>query len=180
MKRSVILLFLIGAFCVMQSSSGCKKSAPVTPDNPFGLANATQTGAGNFSFHMNGSNYFVKNDIYNFDAAVLHDTMAIKGYFDYGHFYGAFYLGALAHASVNTVYDFSDTVHTYCYFLTDSTCLVLARETTVKVKAGSITLTKVDSANRIVSGVFNANFRVPGCDSMVVAAGRFDCTYRKL
>lgn len=178
MKRGILLISSIVLIIILQHLSGCKKSAPVIPDNPFGLPNATQTGEGSFSFHMNGSNYFVKNNIYDFDAGVLHDTLAIKAYFDYGSYYGGFYIGTVANASVNTTYDLSDTIHTYCYFVTDSTCQVLVRETSVKAKKGSITLTKIDSTNKIVSGIFNINFRVPGCDSMIVSAGRFDCTIR--
>ena len=42
-------------------------------------------------------------------------------------------------------------------------------------KTGTIQLTKFDTVNKIVSGIFDSlAFPIPGCDTLYVTSGRFD------
>lgn len=169
---------LICLVIVLLQGAGCRKSVPEA-DNGYGLPNATQSGFGVFAFRMNGVNYAANNDLYNLGASVIKDTVAVRAFFDYGRFFGGFYLGTAANAKLNTVYDLADTIHTYCLFVTDSTCERTARTSSFKTKSGQIMLTKVDSMRKIISGIFTLQVRIPACDELIVTAGRFDCRYWK-
>jgi hypothetical protein len=52
-------LVLICIFCF----SNCHKNSNPAPDNPYGLPNATQTGAGVFAYRINGVNAIANDDI---------------------------------------------------------------------------------------------------------------------
>lgn len=177
MKAHLQICFCCLALVAMVLPISCKKSV-IAVDNPYGLPNATQRGAGMFAFRMNGSNYFAKNDLYNLGASVNNDTVSVRAFFDYGHYFGGFYIGTAANAKLNTAYDLSDTIHTYCLFVTDSTCQQVVRTTNIKSKSGQIMLTRVDSSQKIISGIFNVKVIVANCDSLVVTSGRFDCKYQ--
>lgn len=168
---ALVLVFLTGI-------SGCKKQA-ITPDNPFGLPNATQTGEGVFAFRMNNTNYLAKSDLEHLSAGIIKDTVAVVGGFPYGRFFGRIFIGIVGTAQQNVLYDLSDTLHTYCFFITDSTCQQTVSVTTLKPKLGEITFSKIDTTNKIISGIFNIKVSVPNCNDLVITSGRFDCKYYK-
>jgi hypothetical protein len=127
------LLFI--CFCFAQ----CHKDKTPAPDNPYGLPNATQTGAGVFACRINGINAIAKNDIYHQGGgASINDTIAVKGSFIIGRFFATIYVGLESNAMENVTYSLADTIHTYCFFITDSTCQVIGNVTAIKSKIGTV------------------------------------------
>jgi hypothetical protein len=171
-KSVIVILFL-----VVITISQCKKDSGLPSDNPFGLPNATQTGEGIFAFRMNNANYSASNDLVHLGGIIINDTVAIKCSVPYGRFFVNVFIGTAANARQNITYNLSDTIHTYCYFVTDSTCQQIGRVVNFKPKSGQITLTKIDSVQRIISGTFKVSIPVPNCDSLIITDGRFDYKY---
>src|SRR5215831_13717908 len=66
----------------------CTKHHEPPADNPYGLPNATQTGAGVFASRINGVNAIAKNNINNLGAWMSpnRDTLNIAGSFGYRYF----------------------------------------------------------------------------------------------
>jgi hypothetical protein len=82
----------------------------------------------------------------------------------------------------NVAYSLSDTLHTYCVFVTDSTCQLVVGVTNIYTRIGSIILTKLDTSYRntnqnIISGTFNFKVPIAGCDTLNVTDGRFDIRF---
>lgn len=176
-KLLSVLFLLITGFCFAE----CRKhhNTPL-PDNPYGLPNATQTGAGVFACRINGVNAIAKNDILHQGGGAggsLNDTIAVKGSFKIGSFFATIYLSLQANAIANMSYNLSDTIHTYCFYVTDSTCQDIGGVTAIKPKIGSLIFTKMDMNNKVLSGTFSFKVPVPSCDTLDVTDGRFDIRY---
>lgn len=60
---------------------------------------------------------------------------------------------------------FSKTLCTFDYF------------DNIITRSGSLTITKFDKPNRIISGTFNAILSKPGCTNISITEGRFDMKY---
>ena len=52
-------------------------------------------------------------------------------------------------------------------------CFTPVADTTVK-KKGSVTITRFDNLNRVISGTFNCQFKGTLCDTVYITQGRFD------
>lgn len=61
MKNILTPVFFV-ALLFLLTASECKKPKQIIPDNPYGLPNATQTGAGIFACRVNGQNFIAYND----------------------------------------------------------------------------------------------------------------------
>lgn len=73
-KRTIWLLIAT----ILLTASKCKKDT-VKPDNPYGLPNATQTGAGVFACRINGQSAIAKNRLGIIGASLTNDTLYIHG-----------------------------------------------------------------------------------------------------
>jgi len=63
-------------------------------------------------------------------------------------------------------------------YATTSTCLgVSFNVTTSNAINGSVTLTKLDKSNNVVSGSFSCAIPIPNCDTLKITDGRFDIKY---
>ena len=171
-----VLLFL--CFCFAQ----CHKDKTPAPDNPYGLPNATQTGAGVFACRINGTNAIAKNDIYHQGGGVHNDTLGIFGSSPSGRFFNIISLGVYGNLKESVTYNFKDSIHTFCLFGTDSTCQLIVSVTNTYPKNGSFILTKLDTTHKnttqnIISGTFSFKVPISGCDTLNVTDGRFDISY---
>lgn len=177
MKHS--FLFITVPFILLTSS--CHKS-PVVLDNPYGLPDATQTGAGTFACRINGENYIAAYGIYTEHGGVIGDTLGATGQFKAGRFYYILSFGIFKNLQVGSTYSLSDTVNTYCLFGTDSTCHDIGKSTAIYPHIGTLTITKMDTTHHttstnIISGTFNCKVPIPDCDTLDVTDGRFDLSF---
>jgi len=184
--RKNILLILFFGFIYL--SSNCKKNTHVSPDNPYGLPNATQTGANTFACLINGSPFI---SYYNpsigagatmidaHSSDVKNDTLAIGGQLKPNGTYGKLiFLHINSGLAINEKYNLGSIAADGIYG-TDSTCIgISTNATTSYAISGTIQLTKLDTLNKIVSGFFNGIFPIPGCDTLQVSDGRFDYQFR--
>lgn len=170
----IVLLFI--CFCFAQ----CHKDKTPPSDNPYGLPNATQTGAGVFACRINGVNAIAKNDIYHIGGwmSVSRDTLRVFGSFGEKYFQ-VLSLGTIKkNRQIDTPYSFQDTLLTSFLYGADSTCLGISAGFGDILNAnGIIIYSKIDTVNLIVSGIFNCRIPVPNCDTLHVTEGRFDITY---
>jgi len=177
MKRS-LKLFAVGiVFSVVFCLSQCRKDNP-KPDNPYGLPNATQWGAGIFACLINGQKYIAKRRPGYIDGTVIvGDTLYVSAYSTQKFQYTSIliYIKNFTHETKDYSID-SINIGVACY--SDSTCLGFAGSTTSFSKTGNIVITKFDTTHRIVSGTFDGfTFPIPGCDTLYVTNGRFDYHY---
>ncbi len=177
MKQLLYTILVIMLF----TNSQCTK-APATPaaDNPYGLPNATQTGANVFACRINGINQTAKNSIYSIGAWMSpnDDTLNVFSRIT-GNYFQSFTLGSIVKSrAINQSYSFENPAQTSFYYATDSTCIGVSSRVVEIFKAkGTIVYSKIDATNKIISGTFNCTLLVPGCDSIRVTDGRFDIKY---
>ncbi|MBS1736113.1 MAG: hypothetical protein JSS98_05835 [Bacteroidetes bacterium] len=166
------LLFF--CFCFAQ----CHKDKTPAPDNPYGLPNATQTGANTFACLINGKKFIAYyNPSNGTGAKVINDTLGVTGQLkaiNYFEFIGFSIKGKLSQDLVYTI----DSKSMYAILGTDSTCSGISFNTTTSYATrGNIQLKRFDPISRIVSGTFNFVFPIPNCDTLYITDGRFDYQY---
>ena len=156
--------------------NGCKKSKDPEPDNPYGLPNATQEGKNIFACRVNGENWIAEKKFSYSIEVVWKDTfMVIRGIKT-----SDMYMIILnnEHITKNKTYSLDDTLKCYADFSsTESNCFNSDGSRSAKSYEGELTLTKVDTVNRILSGTFWFNILTDYCDTMKVTDGRFDIRY---
>jgi hypothetical protein len=181
MKRGLKILLTGVMFCCPLCFAQCKKDRnKPKPDNPYGLPNATQTGAGVFACRINGTNFIAKNNINSIGAwmSPQKDTLTVFGEFAHT-FFQHLTLGSIQKdRKINKTYYLEDTLNTSIFYSTDSTCEGGGSSVTnvFKVK-GSIIYTKLDTVDLIVSGTFNCSIPIPNCEDLKITDGRFDVHY---
>lgn len=159
----------------------CSKNTPPSPDNPYGLPNATQTGAGVFACRINGANAIA--NLYNCPywcgaGGVTNDTLGISGKLNIANAFDIIGLAIYRNLKINTTYSLADSINTYCRFVADSTCQTAGKVTNIYPYNGTITLTRLDTANKIISCKFAFDVPIPsGCDTLHITYGRFDYGY---
>ena len=191
------LLIILICFCRILTS--CKKDKPIFFDNPYGLPNATQTGANIFAFRVNDSNWITKSSIYNlgtsFSSNNNRDTLRLSGsgslnraldvvsflIFDRIQTGKSYRLNDPTKAFVNTLRLFASCGPTTGYGSAQWN----------KVTDGNLTITKFSGIYTvpscctygtydpcaIISGTFNFIISIPNCDTIKVTDGRFDINY---
>jgi hypothetical protein len=176
MKNSPIFLLLI--FIITSSSSKCKKNEGPPADNPYGLPNATQTGAMVFACRINGQSWNATRYFPYLDGKIGNDTALAFANLGNSDFFLNITLTVCGNLHINQTYPLNDTTKTRFYFSTDSTCLGISGNVVkVFIANGSVTLTRIDSVSKIISGIFAFNIPIPSCDSLQVTYGRFDINY---
>ncbi len=169
-----ISIFILTCSCFVQ----CKKNNNASiSDNPYGLPNATQTGAGVFACRINGVNFVAGSvPFYMNYAQLVKDTIYMNGGIEQSlHFEGV----GLFIKQIVSIGNYSiDSVKVGAAYTTDSTCAgISSQATTAFSKNGIIKITKFDANNKIVSGSFNCTFSIPNCDTLHITDGRFDYQY---
>jgi hypothetical protein len=101
MKKLFLFLLL---FMIVSSSSLCKKNQGPTPDNPYGLPNATQTGAMVFACRINGYSWNSKGYFPYINGSIADDTAKAFGQFGNSDFYQLFTLTVCGNLKINQPY----------------------------------------------------------------------------
>ncbi len=77
--KNVFALFTFIMLQALLGCSGCKNSPSPAVDNPYGLPNATQTGANVFACRINGQNWISSTSILAMGAGIFNDSLRITG-----------------------------------------------------------------------------------------------------
>ena len=169
-----ILIGLVGmALINILSCSSCKNAAAPVPDNPYGLPNATQTGANTFACRINGKNYIVSN--WNIGSGTLLNGDTLLGCrAPFGSQSFTYLTLSLKNKFSPELYSL-DNINYSIQYLTDSTCLgILSTVLNANSIIGQIEVTRLDKVNRVFSGKFNCKIPLKGCDTLNITDGRFD------
>jgi hypothetical protein len=160
------------------SFSNCKKSNGSKLDNPYGLPNATQNGSMVFACRINGQNRIAAANITSQNGNISKDSVTVFSGFGDAFYFEDVSLIVYGNVKINTPYVLEDTMQTGFSYDTDSTCFGISSNVIFIYKAyGTITFTKLDSINKIISGNFSLKVPVPGCDTLNFTDGRFDVRY---
>lgn len=194
--HSILPTLLLLSLC----AGGCRKHRTTPADNPYGLSNATQTGANIVGCRINGINWMLKkinsNNLhtswsYSNDRLPL--TIAASG----TPTIIADQIAITINSEVRegATYSFKDTTQaTASIFRLDAPCGATSGyggAQWTKAIDGSVTITRHSGSYRvptgyshgdydeqsIIAGVFNFVIAIPGCDSIKVTDGRFDINY---
>ena len=175
-------------FCLVE----CKKQA--SPDNSYGLPNATETGANTFGAVLTGIGFYDVSTQYYFvadndlndpfysasgnGAQLNGNALTIAGAPQTGSYFKGITFTITGNLQQGTIYNV-DSAGVVAFTGTDSTCMGISLSAVGSIAdSGTVQLTKFDTTNKIVSGIFTCNFPYPGCDStMYVTEGRFDYKY---
>ena len=163
----------------MFSFSDCKKDKRSQPDNPYGLPNATHNGSMIFAWRVNGQNQIVASDLYSQKKGkITKDSTTVFSSFGNAYYFGVLTFVVYGNAMIQKPYDLSNPVQTKFIYGTDSTCMgISSTVTAINEALGTLTFTKLDSLNKIISGNFSFKIPVPGCDTLNFTDGRFDVGY---
>ena len=171
LKLFYILTFLLLAF------SNCKKDGS-NSDNPYGLPNATQKGLRVFACRINGFNRIAGPGSFSINGYVTSDSVAIGGEFGDVNYFEHVGITVYGKVKTNIPYLLNDSMKIKFLYGTDSTCFGVSSSLTfVDYAFGSVTFTRLDSANKVLSGTFSFKASVPGCDTLNFTDGRFDVGY---
>lgn len=181
MKRLLIILA-----CFSFSLLSCKKHFAINPsDNPYGLPNATQSGANTLGFLLNGQAWTPKG---------FNGTSNLSIDFDFGFNNGVFGISAYRIISdSNRLYfgiGIKDSLNFYsapCSFqltnyglyrvyFSSNNCAFYSTDSNTSVK-GTLTLSKLDRIHNIIAGTFDATLYKSGCDTIQITQGRFDMKF---
>lgn len=167
--------FILSSIFLCLTATQCHKNASPA-DNPYGLPNATQTGAGIFACLINGRNFIAHYDGTWSWAQYAGDSIGVIGSPKLDIFENIGF-EVIANPVVVGAYNIDGSV-TRGYFAADSTCLGTSFNiTSSNATSGTIQLTKIDTVNKIISGTFHCIFPIPSCDTLNVTEGRFDYRY---
>ncbi len=175
MKPMFIVLSL---FCILFSSCKKDKNNP-EPDNPYGLPNATQTGANIFACRVNGQNWISEKGIYSIGGGIYNDTLFAFGSLDVPYI-ETFSLRVGEHPVEGGVYAIAINSSTIFDLLSNKNCSCPnggCTVNTIYATAGQVNITKIDTQREIVSGKFHAKVPITGCDTLFITDGRFDIRY---
>lgn len=179
MKMGNYFLWLLG-LCVILTASQCKKSVGPPPDNPYGLPNATQTGANIFACRINGQNWISKTDIFHLGGGIQNDSLGMHGSVVKDNSFQDIGISLYKNLQQGNLYNLGDSLKGHFFYITDSSCVSAGSWNSIirsNSISGSLTLTRLDRTNKIFSGTFNCRIPIPQCDTLNVTDGRFDVKY---
>lgn len=178
MKQTLsILLILITAFTI--SCTSCKKDKAPEVDNPYGLPNATQTGANTFAYLIDGKPQIVENSIYLRGGAVLNDTLGVFGEAGDNNYFERLTINIKGGLQQGLIYQLNNPGIKSIRISTNKSCKGYLGSNVLNLYStgGTMELTKLDLNNKIISGKFNCKIPVPNCDTLKITNGRFDIKY---
>jgi hypothetical protein len=172
MKKTILLPLIVFMFCFAQ----CKKDKTPPPDNPYGLPNATQTGANTLACLINGQKFIAYNDVNHIGAGFVNDTLIIGGQPKNKNYIENLLLKHF-NKPIEKTYAI-DNIYTFSSLITDSICTgIVFNIYQFNAISGSVQVTKFDTTSKIVSGVFNCIIPIQNCDTLKITDGRFDIIY---
>ncbi len=173
--KFILSVFLIITLFTFNQCKKCNTTDPA-PDNPYGLPNATQTGANMFACRVNGNNWISKTDIYNLGAFVGSDTLSFGGSGG-GNYFNRLYF-FIRNASQGASYLLNDLQNrTGGVFITSTSNPCVNGTLTSNSISGILSISKYDVPNNIISGNFNCTIPIPQCDTLKITDGRFDIKF---
>src|SRR5579875_968397 len=168
-----LFIILISFLLVFPS---CKKHHTPTsnqPDNPYGLPNATQTGANTLGFLLNGQAWTPQGFNGTANLSINVDFGFNKGIFgvaaykiNTGEHIGFGMRDSLNFISIPSSIPLNGR-SLFQFGFASNYCFIDYYDTTV-YRRGSLTITKLDKSNQIISGTFNANLYKAGCDTIKI------------
>ncbi|MDD2984991.1 DUF6252 family protein [Flavobacterium sp.] len=167
MKR--ILLLLLTTFTL-----SCCNNEDDKPQNPIDqLPPATQTGANTFGCLINGEPFVVSNTS-NQTAIYQGGVLQIGGGIDNSIMDKRISINISAPINLNTPYDLTLFPNNLAIFVNNGEgCYYDYDHTT----SGTLTITKFDQTNFIISGTFNFSTQTNECENINITNGRFDLQY---
>jgi predicted small secreted protein len=167
MKR--ILLLLLTTFTL-----SCCNNDDDKPQNPIDqLPPATQTGANTFGCLINGEPFVVSNTS-NQTAIYQGGVLQIGGGIDNSIMDKRISINISAPINLNTPYDLTLFPNNLAIFVNNGEgCYYDYDHTT----SGTLTITKFDQTNFIISGTFNFSTQTNECENINITNGRFDLQY---
>jgi len=183
MKRTLFILISIAlSSCLLAAK--CKKDNVTPPDNPYGLPNATQTGADVFAFRENGSNIIYKENSFSYKFGRDKNDTVIAGIKIGTNVPPAAHsviFELYGNITTGKTYNLEDSTQISCRYQTSNNKLCQQDYYGFYPKTGTITFTKIDLINKILSGRFN-NIKIPvdnciSIDTLNITDGRFDLHY---
>lgn len=157
----------------------CKKpKTPTQPDNPYGLPNATQTGADVFACRVNGQNWVSSKSIYSMNAGYRNDTLFAFGTIGDNNYFEKLGFEINGNSQPNMTYQVGPRT---CSFRlsTNKSCLGYLGSNVLNLQGvnGLVRLTQNDTNKKIISGAFECIIPIPNCDTLRITDGRFDLRY---
>lgn len=144
------------------------------PQNPLDqLPPATQTGANTFGCLINGEPFVVSNTS-NQTAIYQGGVLQIGGGIDNSIMDKHISINISAPINLNTPYDLTLLPNNLAIFVNNGEgCYYDYDHTT----SGTLTITKFDQTNFIISGTFNFSTQTNECENINITNGRFDLQY---
>ena len=179
MKLNLIVVTIV---CVTSLSFQCRKDKPDVQNE---LPPVTQSGQNIFACHINGDSWISDKGLSNMGGAISSDSFDVVGTRQYsdGHLekllirlYGSYNPSITTYSLNNTTTSYAiynRTSAKSCFSISGGYGDVIVR----KVTGGTVTITKRDTINRIISGTFSFYVPTDFCDTLKVTDGRFDIKY---
>jgi hypothetical protein len=181
MKKIKYKHFIAVAFLAALTGQ-CKKDSAPAPDNPYGLPNATQTGANVFACRINEENFISNNysgTKKHVTAQLINDTLYIAG--SPLNSNSNWTLLFVINKNIQEKKTYSvNTINATSTVITDSTaCLGI----TFNIQQyssfkGEIMIANFNSSEKIISGTFDCIVPIKNCDTLKITDGRFDIKYQ--
>ncbi|MEI9945326.1 MAG: hypothetical protein WDN26_14060 [Chitinophagaceae bacterium] len=177
MKRVVTYLLIISIFC----NGNCRKNKIESN----GLPPATQEGKNTLGFLLNGETWEPKgsngtaNLSIDFDPGFNNGILGIAAYriitSNNREYFGIGIKENLNTYNAPATFSLSNSGLFRLRFENNG-CSYFSTDADTNV-SGSLTLTKLDRTNHIISGTFNASVSKTGCETINITEGRFDMKY---
>lgn len=164
-----LILILLTTFTL-----SCCNNEDDKPQNPIDqLPPATQTGANTFGCLINGEPFVVSNTS-NQTAIYQGGVLQIGGGIDNSIMDKRISINISAPINLNTPYDLTLFPNNLAIFVNNGEgCYYDYDHTT----SGTLTITKFDQTNFIISGTFNFSTQTNECENINITNGRFDLQY---
>jgi hypothetical protein len=129
-----------------------------------------------FACRINGGNRIAKSSIFSQNGNISKDSVTV--FAESGiHYFERIGLIVYSDVKLNYSYNLGDSIKTRFTYDTDSTSLGIPSSINVNKAFGTVTFTRLDSTNKIISGIFSFKVPIPDCDTLNFTDGRFDVRY---
>ena len=168
MKRILVLIITTFTLC-------CCDKEDNKPKNPVSqLPPETQNGANTFGCLINGEPFVVSNTS-NQSAIYQGNLLQISATFENSNYDQSIAFNLLNPLNINETYSFNNNAYKagYSYISNNNMCIYDFDKT----YQGSITFTKIDTVNFVISGTFEFSTVTDNCENIDITNGRFDLQY---
>lgn len=175
MKRIISAFLILSAF----TFSKCEKDKP----DSIGLPAATQEGKNTLGFLLNGQPWMPQGVRGTGNLSIDYDPTFNNGIFE---IVGYDFVPTVSEQLTIGIKDSLNFINAPATFnLNKESLYVISYSKTCDYfstlsevgSSGSMTITKLDRTNRIISGTFNATLSKAGCEIVKITEGRFDMKF---